>query len=157
MIKTEIPLDCDDPVNQDLFSRANENEMSVKSALTAPTRNGALVQQGSRECSGRRACEHCTPPAKVGSFDPVLQNERRSLGLGIGQRSQELSRFFTPPAAHFAARTTPTIRDRFFLSGGVPPSRPLRHGLQHETWRNRHVAKATPTSCRSPVVPRATR
>ena len=86
---------------------------------------GALVQQGSCERSGRRACEHCTPPAMVSSFDPVLQNERRSLGLGIGQRNQQLGRFFTPPAAHFRNedhQSSPPSLSRQFGTGSFFPA-----------------------------------
>ena len=128
---------------------------SKRSSRTTSCTEGASPphQQGSCERSGRRACEHCTPPAKVGRFDPVLQNERRSLGLGIGLAQPRTWPFLhsgrplpqrEPPIE--PAHPLPTVRDRFFLSGGVPPSRPLHLGLQHETVtlpRRHHHLQAT--------------
>ena len=113
-------------------------------------------QQGSCERSGRRACEHCTPPAKVGRFDPVLQNERRSLGLGSGQRSQELSRFFTP-AAHFRSedhQSSPPTLSRQFGTGSFFPVACLHQD------RSVLVCSTKPSRCQGDtnvVVPRATK
>ena len=163
------------------FFRTTGNEMSVKSvptakvpSLRAATQSGHHAQPhalkarlhphwSNKEAVNALAVEHASTAPHLRRWAALtlfLQNERGSLGRGIGQRSQI---HFTgrphpqrgPPIE--PALPLPTIRDKFFLFGDVPPPRPLRRGLQHVTWRNRRVAKATPTSCRSPVVPRATK
>ena len=104
-----------EPATRDVLPSSRHPQRS--SRTTSSTDVASPPQRATRRRStkdavnarGRRACNNCTPPANVSSFDPVLQDERTGLSFSANQNRQEPGSLLTPPTE--PALPLPTIRN----------------------------------------------